>query len=48
MLSFFQRLLLVAGLSLLATYALVLTYRSASSHAALASFDQALSVEPES
>jgi sortase A len=47
MLSFFQRLLLVAGLSLLATYALVLTYRSASSHAALSSFDQALSGEPE-
>lgn len=42
MLNYFQRLLLVAGLSLLATYVLLLTYRSASSQAALASFDQAL------
>jgi len=47
MLSFFQKLLLVAGLSLLATYALILTYQSASSHAALSSFDQALSGELE-
>ena len=48
MLSFFQRFLLVAGLSLLATSALILTFRSASSHAALSSFDEALSGEPES
>lgn len=45
MLNYFQRLLLVAGLSLLATYVLLLTYRSASSQAALASFDQALAAQ---